>query len=150
MKGKGENAYLTVEAALVLPLVFGVIFFIVYMLLFQYDRCLMEQDLGAMALWGCSVEASDEEALEKLAEERMKAMYRDKYAAWRFTELASRMERNRFTASGKAQLRFPVPGLNFWGGNVWDTEVVYEYKRLSPVAFIRLCRGLKSLAQDVF
>ncbi len=150
MGRKRENAYLTVEAALVLPAVFGVILFVVYMLLFQYDRCLMEQDLGAMALWGCSVEAPDEQTLEKMTEERMRAMYKDKYAAWRFTELGGRLERNRFTVSGKAQLTFPVPGLNFWGKNIWSSRAVDEYRRLSPVVFIRMCRGLKNLVQDTF
>lgn len=150
MAGENENAYLAVEAALMLPVVFGMILFIVCMLLFQYDRCLMEQDLGAMALWGCSVEAQDGETLEEMTKERMRAMYKDKYAAWHFTELESRLEKNRFTVGGKAKLALSVPGLEFWGRKVWSSQAVYEYRRLSPVAFIRLCRGLKRLVQDEF
>lgn len=150
MAGDRENAYLAVEAALVLPMVFGMILFIVYMLLFQYDRCLMEQDLGAMALWGCSAEAREGETLEEMTEERMGAMYKDKYVAWHFTELESRLERNRFAVGGKAQLAFSVPGLEFWGRNVWGAQASYEYRRLSPAVFIRLCRGLKKLVQDEF
>ena len=33
-----RNAYFTVEAALVLPLVTGAILFVIYTMLFQYDR----------------------------------------------------------------------------------------------------------------
>lgn len=143
------NAYLTVEAALVLPMLMGMIFFIIYMLLFQYDRCLMEQDLGAMALWGSSVEESDTKTLDEMARERMAALYRDKYRAWRFMDLQLLLKENRFTAKGSGQLAFPVSGLNFWSSsNIWSTEVLYEYRRLSPVTFIRLCRGLMNLVQE--
>lgn len=144
-----ENAYLTVEAALMLPMLMGMILFIIYMLLFQYDRCLMEQDLGAMALWGSSVEESDTKTLEEMARGRMEALYRDKYCAWSFTDLQLFLKKNRFTAKGSGQLAFPVPGLNFWSsGNIWGTEALYEYRRLSPVTFIRLCRGLMNLVQE--
>ncbi len=143
-----ENAYLTVEAALVLPMFIGMILFIIYMLLFQYDRCLMEQDLGAMALWGGSAEESDTKTLEEMARERMSAFYRDKYCAWRFTDLELLLKKNHFTAKGSGQLAFPVPGLNYWSNsNIWSTEALYEYRRLSPVTFIRLCRGLINLVQ---
>lgn len=47
-----KNAYFTVEAALVLPIVIAALLFVIYMMLFQYDRCLLEQDMGAIALWG--------------------------------------------------------------------------------------------------
>lgn len=143
---KKENAYMTVEAALLFPMVMGAILFVVYTMLFQYDRCLLEQDLGAMALWGSSVEASGTAALQGQVQERMAALYRDKYAAWKFTALDASLEQNRFLAKGSGQLSFPVPGLNFWSsGNVWAAGAEYGYSRLSPVTFIRTCRKAKSI-----
>ena len=62
---RDRNAYFTVEAALVLPVVIGAILFVIYMMLFQYDRCLLEQDIGGIALWGSIVEASDTAELEQ-------------------------------------------------------------------------------------
>jgi len=62
---RNRNAYFTVEAALVLPVVIGAILFVIYMMLFQYDRCLLEQDIGGIALWGSIVEASDTAELEQ-------------------------------------------------------------------------------------
>ena len=47
---KKAGAYLTVEAALILPMVLGVIILVIYLLFFQYDRCLMEQNVGKLAL----------------------------------------------------------------------------------------------------
>ncbi|MCI9231427.1 MAG: hypothetical protein HFH96_10025 [Lachnospiraceae bacterium] len=137
---RNRNAYFTVEAALVLPVVIGAILFVIYMMLFQYDRCLLEQDIGGIALWGSIVEASDTAELEQKVQTRISELYRGKYVAWRMTKLDASVGRNRFCANGAGQLTFPVPGWNFWSAdNMWGTAASYEYSRLSPVTFIRLC-----------
>ena len=142
---KSVNAYFTVEAALVLPVVMGTILFVIYMLLFQYDRCLLEQDLGGMVLWGSRLEESDREELEKKVQERISGMYQEKYAAWNMTALEASLEKNKFSARGAGQVAFPLPGWNFWGaGNLWRTRADYTASRLSPVTFIRLCRKVKN------
>ena len=141
---KTKNAYFTVEAALVLPVVIGAILFVIYSLLFQYDRCLLEQDIGAIALWGSLLETSDTAKLEQRAQERMAGLYREKYMAWRITQLEAALDKNRFSVEGAGQLVFPTPGWNFWNGdNVWGTRACYGYSRLSPVTFIRLCRRVQ-------
>lgn len=143
-----ENAYLTVEAALVFPLVMGMILLVVYLLLFQYDRCLLEQDLGAMALWGGQVEEDDTAALEQRVQTRMAELYREKYVAWEFESLDANLNKNRFSVKGRGRLSFPVPGFNFWGsGNVWEAGADYGYSRFSPVNFIRICRKAKSAVE---
>lgn len=143
---KKDNAYFTVEAALVLPAVLGMMLFVIYMLLFQYNRCLMEQDLGAMAMWGSSVGAPDTGSLEEKTRQRMAGLYREKYAAWKFTALDAVLEKNSFSAAGTGQLLFPVPGMNFWSAeNIWETSARYSFQRLSPVTFIRLCRRVQDV-----
>ena len=140
-----KNAYFTVEAALVFPVALGTVLLVVYMLLFQYDRCLMEQDLGALALWGSRVRAESAEELEELIRKRTAGIYRDKYAAWQMLALDVRLEHNRFTAFGEGRLTFPAPGLNFWNGdNVWRAEADYGFWRISPVDFVRLCNKIKA------
>lgn len=140
---RSKNAYFTVEAAMVLPMVIGAILSVVYMMLFQYDRCLLEQDLGGIALWGSLAEAPDEAAFGQMVQERLDGLYREKYAVWRITELDASLDRNRFVAEGAGELAFPAPGWNFWSGdNVWEARGKYGYSRISPVAFIRLCRKI--------
>ena len=41
MKIQQAEGYLTVEAALILPMLIAAILFVIYMLVFQYDRCLL-------------------------------------------------------------------------------------------------------------
>lgn len=142
-----RNAYFTVEAALVLPIVIATLLFVIYMMLFQYDRCLLEQDLGAIALWGSLADAPDAETLEQKTQARLSQLYRDKYVAWRITGLDVNLEENRFCVEGAGQLTFPAPGWNFWSReNVWGAHASYGYSRLSPVLFIRLCHKFKENA----
>lgn len=136
-----ENAYFTVEAALVVPIVISTMLFVIYMLLFQYNRCLLEQDLGAMMIWGSSAEIQNEKLFEEKMKERMQQMYREKYAAWEITTLNMSLQQNNFTVKGDGQLTFPLSGWNFWSReNIWSTGTEYSCRRLSPVSFIRLCR----------
>ena len=135
-----RNAYFTVEAALILPLVMSALLLVTFLVIFQYDRCLLEQDMGAMALWGSLEEADNAGELEEKTRNRMREMYREKYMAWSFTELEAGLEQNRFSAKGAGSLTFPLPGWNIWsGGNIWGVRAEYGYTRLSPVTFIRLC-----------
>jgi hypothetical protein len=140
-----ENAYFTVEAALVLPIALSVLLFVIYMMLFQYNRCLMEQDLGALAMWGSCQEISDNAVLETRIRQRIEKIYREKYVAWKVTGLDAIWERNHFKVKGAGRITFPVPGWNFWSDEeVWETETEFDFCQMSPVTFIRLCRRVKS------
>ena len=57
MQRKNYKAYFTVEAAVLYPIVLGVIVLMTYLLFFQYDRCLLEQDMGRAAVRSGSMDA---------------------------------------------------------------------------------------------
>lgn len=142
---QGANGYFTVEAAMVFPVVLGTVLFIVYMLIFQYDRCLLEQDMGALALWGSRVRAESSTELRSLIQKQTNEIYKDKYAVWKMLALDVKLEHNRFSAKGKGQLTFPVPGINFWNrDNVWTAEAEYQFWRILPTDFVRLCNRVKT------
>ncbi len=136
-----KNAYFTVEAALVVPVVMGTMLFVIYMLLFQYNRCLMEQDIGAMVIWGSNMEVSDDETFEEKVRDRISKMYRDKYVAFELTTLNVTFRYNNFAVEGGGCLIFPFAGWNFWStDNRWEIKADYQMRRTSPITFIRLCR----------
>lgn len=148
---KFGSAYFTVEAALVFPFAMGTLLFVVYMLLFQYDRCLMEQDVGVMALRGSGTGEEGMEELREMLEKSAKELYLDKYAVWKMTAFEMRLERNRFSVTGKGELAFPAPGWNFWSGqNVWAAERTFSFGRISSTDFVRLCRrvGTQQKTED--
>ena len=136
-KSRKTDAYFTVEAALVLPVVIGVILLVVYMLFFQYDRCLMEQEAGALSVRGCAMQLEDgEELVRQLV---LQASTSDKaYLAWDKEDARIRLQKNQLKVECSGELKFPFRGLAFWGGdNIWESRVVYESHRLKPVDFIR-------------
>ena len=136
------EAYFTVEAALVLPMVIGVVLLVLYLLFFQYDRCLMEQEAGALSVRGCALQITDgEELVRQLS---LQASKSDKaYLAWDKENARIRLQKNRVRVECSGGLKFPFRGLILWGGdNVWESSVAYESHRIKPVDFIRNCRKI--------
>ncbi len=152
MKMTGKNAYFTVEAAMVLPIVISAMLTGIYLFCFQYDRCLMEQDIAGLALWGSALTSEYGEDTEKIAQElknRAGQIDRSIYAAWKFTAVDIRLEENEILLTGRGELKFPVPGWNFLkGNNLWEARVDIKKKRLSPVFVIRQYRKLKKAASS--
>lgn len=137
------SAYFTVEASLVLPIVFGVTILVIYLMFFQYDRCLMEQDMGALALYGVSVQTGDSEERMRQLLNRADGIYEEKYVAWDSAEIGMKLERGKVKIERKGSLKFPFPGLAFWNSdNVWGTSVRYENTLLSPTTMIRTWRKM--------
>lgn len=138
---KRINAYLTIEAVLVMPVALGVLVLTIYLLFFQYDRCLMEQDVGILALRGCTLQAEDQNALAgKLLREAEKADV-EKYLAWETEQAEISLKGSRVTAEQSGSLKFPFRGLDFWGGNDrWEVSAKYRNNRIAPMEFIRNCR----------
>lgn len=148
-KKKGFGAYFTVEATLVLPLVMSAVLLDIYLFCYQYDRCLLEQDIGSLMLW-CNETILENADTAKGQEDKIKnrasEIYRDKYVAWELTTVDVQQEKNRITVVGRGQLVFPVPGWNFWNNiNIWEDEVTYESRSISPVLYIRQMRKLNNM-----
>lgn len=150
---KAKNAYFTVEAALVLPMVMSAMLVGIYLFCYQYDRCLLEQDMGSLLIWGSAMAAENAGETEKIAEnlrQRAAQINRAKYAAWKLTAIDIKLERNNLSLIGQGELAFPIPGWNLWNqDNLWEAQVSYESSRLSPVFYIRQYRKLHGMLQKV-
>lgn len=150
---KTKNAYFTMEAALVLPMVMSAMLVGIYLFCYQYDRCLLEQDMGSLLIWSSAMAAENAGETEVIAESlqrRAAQINRAKYAAWKLTAIDIELERNDLSLTGRGELAFPVPGWNLWNqDNLWEAQVSYESSRLSPVFYIRQYRKLHGMLQKV-
>ena len=146
-----KNAYFTVEATLVLPMVLSAMLMGIYLFCYQYDRCLLEQDMGSLVIWGSAMAAERAGETEQIAEnlkQRAAQINRVKYAAWQLTAIDIRLEKNDLSITGRGELAFPVPGWNLWNhDNLWEAQVSYERSRLSPVFYIRQYRKIQGMLQ---
>lgn len=149
---KGKNAYFTVEAALVLPLVISAMLLAVYLFCFQYDRCLLEQDMGSLALWSSATASGygeDTESLTMLLAQRAADIYQGKYVAWKSTNVEIRLEKNQVIVSGDGELTFPMPEWDLWNNSSpWEATISFQNSRHSPVFYIRQYRKLKGLLSN--
>ena len=82
MQRKNYKAYFTVEAAVLYPIVLGVIVLMTYLLFFQYDRCLLEQDMGRAAVRSGSRWMQKKEELNRQLQEKDMFFDTEKYIAW--------------------------------------------------------------------
>lgn len=142
------KAYFTVEAALVLPLTLGILVVVMYLMFYQYDRCLLEQDTGISAL-RASILAS-EDGSDKLEELRKQAgqTYWDKYVAFEPEEITGKIKGNKLEASRKGSVRVPFLDISKWtGSDRWGVEVSFINRKISPVLFIRVCRRAQYMDQ---
>ena len=143
MKREVEG-YFSVEAALVFPMVIGVILLLIYLGFYQYDRCMLEFDMAAIALVGYHCEEEETESVLDEMERVAVGISRERYVAWEAENINIEVNGNRVCASGGGKLRFPFGFLIQKGMNdAWEAEANYENRRLDPVAFVR---GYKKIA----
>lgn len=136
------GGYFTVEAVLVLPIAIMIIVMVIYLMIFQYNRCLMEHDMGILALRGTALQAEDaQERIEKL---RVQAdlLYKEKYVAWDMGDISLKWEKGTVCVECEGQLQFPFSGGVNGSDRIWKSTAVVESHMTSPVSFIRNCRKL--------
>lgn len=141
--GKRISAYFTLEATMILTLVTGVIVVLIYLMFFLYNRCLADQDVGTMALRGCSVQAESKEELLQKLEDDVIQMDTEKYIGWKqgATQITLREDKVRVERTGS--LLFPFAGIV--PGEIdreWKTQRSFENRRFFPVAFLRSFRKI--------
>ncbi len=142
-KSQKISAYFTVESAMVMVLVTAVIVVLVYIMLFQYNRCLLEQDMGSLVLKGCTVQVQDKKELLQRLQEFDSNIDRDKYIAWKQDEVTLKLEYDKVEVAQSGSLLFPFRGNAYFGmQSEWETSIVYENKRISPVTFIRMSKKI--------
>lgn len=135
-KGMGEisvlEGYMTVEASLVLPIVLGVIVFIIYFQLFWYDRCLMDQRTAMLGIRMTRLETARQEEVESYLGD---FYFPEETVAWRESDLFISLSGNAWKLKNRGELLFDVD-------RNWSSEIAYVNRRLNPGTFLRLCRKL--------
>ncbi len=136
-KMKRTDAYFTVEAALVLPFVIGVVLLTIYLLFFQYNRCLMEQAALVLSMRGCTLQIVDREELVLRLSEQFHSDDKP-YLAWSMEDAKISLKGNCIKVECLGNIKFPFPGLAFWhADNMWESGIVCESQRIRPANLIR-------------
>ena len=134
---KKYEGYFTVEAALVLPVVLGFILFVVYLGIFQYDRCALEQKLNLITLLALSADVqSNEEKVERA--QKLASEADDRFLAWELQEVSFSISRGKMVNVFHGTVRFPFRFLfDESMDNLWIIQAKAEGNSLKPVSFVR-------------
>ena len=100
---------MTLEASLIMPLVLYVCIFIIYAGFYQYDRCIMQQDIYRAALRGSSLYGADQSEKYRAAADMMADLTKDNYIAAEYRyEISVRKSVSIFM---EGRIRMPFRGL---------------------------------------
>lgn len=130
MRGKIRkiDAYFTIEAACVFPLVLGIQMLLVYALFFQYDKCLSEQDVILTAYLGDQL-PSGRESIRRIA--------------WEEEEITFDQQFGKNCAKGGGVLKLPAAE-GFLGEMAqWQFCHREEFYERDPVVWLWLCRSVE-------
>lgn len=104
---KESDAYFTVEAAILYPIILSVILLMTYLLLFQYDRCLLEQDIGKATVLSGSKWTLTKEQLNDYMQKKALHFNEEKYIAWENEDPLWNLEKNDVILEKTGRLRYP-------------------------------------------
>ena len=139
--------YMTVEASLVMPIVWFCLFLMIFAGFFQYDRCIAEQDGKIIVLRASEMRGKSEtEVIRKVMEEselagKKKLLFSNSVQK----ELHMSGDGAAVKISGKVNtiLNGLLKGSNL---NFFAYMSEYEAENYDPVQFIRLCRKVEKYA----
>ncbi len=124
---RGVQAYLTVEAACVMPIVLTLYLFIIYGMFYGHDRCVAEHDAVLMAL--------QERTLSQTGQH--------KYLTFKWEELKVRREHGNVTAVVAGEVSVPFSTVEEWlGGQSWAVDAVFTKRDFQPTSWVRLLKRI--------
>lgn len=136
------KAYFTVEAAMILPLTMGIYIMLIYVMFYQYDRCLLEQDMAVLAVRGALMDGKNEEVMTSL---RSQVYQRDteRFPVFSHGTVKAEAGEGKVTVSGDGTVRVPFRDFTAWmGDDGWTVYAEYTARRFNPVDFIRICKKI--------
>lgn len=138
-KDKKSFAYFTVEAALLLPLITALLFLMIFLAFYSYDRCILEQAAYEAAVRGSVQYLESNEETYEVVKETATKLITDRLFA--IDQISCTVSVSANTVSVRYQCNFQMP-LGTWIEKIGDEyvfmiDVTREAPRKSPVERIR-------------
>lgn len=138
---KEIKAYLTVEASIVLPLVISTIVMTVFAFIYQYDRCLMEQNAAMLALYADSLRTQEADEWRYLVSSRISEQNENAFLFWKQKKMEISLRNNVVEVAGEGEFLVPLPEWNLIeNDSEWVAKESFKLTRLEPAAFVRFCQ----------
>jgi hypothetical protein len=136
------KGYFTVETSLILPMVLAVQVFLIYAMLRQYDRCLLEQDMGILTVYAGA--AGNTQEADRALERKNNQRQQQHYLIYEEEELSLDADGGYIEAHSSGKVRMPDMGWQqvLSGENFLSLEAGSRIQKLEPGSFLRACRQI--------
>lgn len=113
--GKYCGGYMTIEAAMIMPVVLGVVILVMRIWFFRYDRVLQDMDTCAVVVRCLEQQDMNPDEKASYIVEQMQGRYKEHYIAWNFGDISvsCRGDSISCTATGSSG---PIVGIS----GLWD------------------------------
>lgn len=139
--------YFSVEAALVVPFAIAAIVTVVYLTIYQYDRCIVEQDLIMLSVYAASMDRGDDG--ENRLQKRVREVDVTQYLNCRLETFRVEVAGNTVRSEAGGIYLYPIPGWNwFTDQSGWQMEAFCKMKDFTPEKVLRGMRKIKEVFED--
>lgn len=142
------NGYMTVEAALLIPIVWFSLFFVIFTGFFLYDRCIAEQDSKIIVMRASQEREADEAKVIRKVMEKGELAGRKKllFSNAVQKELEISEDKAKIKISGRVNtILDSLVKEGFLSVFTYASE--YEAEKSDPVQLIRTCRRIEKYAK---
>ncbi|MBO4609473.1 MAG: hypothetical protein J5696_06325 [Lachnospiraceae bacterium] len=85
---KYRGGYMTIEAAMIMPVVLGIVILVMRIWFFRYDRVLQDMDTCAVTVRCMEQQDMDADERASYVTEQMQGRYKDQYIVWNFGDIS--------------------------------------------------------------
>ncbi|MBR4983350.1 MAG: pilus assembly protein [Lachnospiraceae bacterium] len=142
MDKRGKKAYMTIEAALVFPIVLSGIIFVIYLGFYLYNASVIRQMSYIAALRGSQLTQANSSQIKKYVEEQLQQLGKEKILGE--GELVQDIVISFNEIKVKVEMKMEVPlmeGIPFVN-RLWRIESEAKAGRINPVGIIRGVRKI--------
>lgn len=144
---KTWNGYMTVEAALLIPMVWFSLFFVIFAGFFLYDRCIAEQDSKIIVMRISQERETDEAKVIRKVMEKGELLGEKKLLFSDTVQKEFHISDNKAKIKISGSINTILDSLVKGGAlNVFVYASEYEAEKNDPVQLIRTCRRVEKYA----
>jgi len=139
---KEEQAYMTVEASLVLPTVIGGIIFILYLGIFLYNYCTINQTAYIAALRGSQIKNVSTDEIDNYVKKQIDELLFQNILAREEVKKEVRTSIGKVTVKMSTDVNIPFTDLLSAKIHIWEIETEGYANRVNPIEIIRGVRKI--------
>lgn len=138
---KKVEAFVTIEYTLLLPVLLMLYTSLIYIGLYQYNQCIMQNNTCLLALEGCCIYDLTQEELSESLSYLEKELNADKYILGENIKTQYEIKRGKLRIFSQGELANPLSKMGL-GESQWELRGECEVSCVQPTQFLRLSKEI--------